>query len=132
MPGPIVYVDHSDIVEGRLEDLRAALDGLVAHIAANQPRLLSYDVYLNADRTRSTVIHVHRDSASLEYHLDVIAPRLEPFRDLVRLRKIEVFGEPSDAVVQRLREKAARLGDATVSVHPHLVGVATAPVSGAA
>lgn len=58
-----------------------------------------------------TVIAVHADSASLELHMDVGASAFRGFADLIQLRSIEVYGEPSDEVVERLREKAQALGE---------------------
>ena len=64
------------------------------------------------------VIHVHRDSVSLEYHMEVAGPLFAPFAPLIHLLSIDVYGRPADAVVEQLHHKARSLGDATVQVHP--------------
>jgi quinol monooxygenase YgiN len=112
----IVYVDRSDVRDGALEAVRAAIDELAEFIEAHEPQLLAYNVYLNEDGTRMTVIHVNRDSASLEYHLDVGGPAFRKFADLITLRSIDVYGRPSEAALERLNEKARMLGGATVNV----------------
>jgi quinol monooxygenase YgiN len=74
MSDAIVYVDTSDVREGALEGLKAAIKELVDFVHANEPRLIAYNVYLSDDGTRMTVVHVHPDSASLEYHMEVAGP----------------------------------------------------------
>jgi hypothetical protein len=43
-----------------------------------------------------TVIHVHADPASLDHHMEVAGPRFGRFADLVTLRSIHIYGEPSE------------------------------------
>jgi len=118
----IVYVDRSDVREGALDDVRSAIDELVEFIATKEPQLLAYNVYLNDDGTRMTVIHVNRDSASLEYHLEIGGPAFRKFAGLITLRSIDVYGRPSEAAIERLHEKARMLGGATVVVHDRRAG----------
>jgi quinol monooxygenase YgiN len=73
MSEPIVYIDTSEIREGKLEELKTAINELVKFVEANEPRLIGYNVYLKEAGTRMTVIHVHPNSASLELHMKVAA-----------------------------------------------------------
>jgi hypothetical protein len=68
-----------------------------------------------------TVVAVHPDVASLELHLEVGGPEFRKLADLIELRRIEVYGRPSDRALQQLRQKAEMLGErADVLVHePH-------------
>lgn len=43
--------------------------------------------------------------------MEVGASAFRGFADLIELQSIEVYGEPSDEVVERLREKAQALGE---------------------
>jgi quinol monooxygenase YgiN len=117
MDNPILYVDTSEVREGKLEELRAALDDLTAFVEANVPRSLGYSVYFHQDGTHVMVVQIHPDSESLEHHMKVAGPAFRRFTELVRLRRIEIYGEPSDALLQQLREKARLLGGGTVMVH---------------
>jgi hypothetical protein len=119
---PLVYVDRSDIRADKAIELEVAAQQLVEHIAKNVRRALSYGVYFSADRSTMTVVHNHPDSASLEQLMTLIAPVLDPFRDLLQLRSIDVYGSPSDAVLAQLRNKANLLGG-TITVHSRIAGV---------
>jgi quinol monooxygenase YgiN len=118
----IVYVDTSDVREGALDAVREAIVELAEFIEANEPQLLAYDVYLNEEGTRMTVIHLNPDSASLEYHLDVGGPAFRKFAGLITLRSIDVYGRPSEAALEQLNEKARMLGGGTVTVHEWRAG----------
>jgi hypothetical protein len=116
MSGGIVYVDTSDVREGALEELKAASKKLVSFVEANEPRLLAYNVYFSDDGTRMTVVHVHPDSTSLEYHLEVAGPLFPQFVDLVTLSSIHIYGEPSEKLLRQLHDKARLLGQGAVVV----------------
>ena len=116
MSDPIVYVDTSDVLEGALDALKDAIKELVDFVEANEPRLIAYNVYLSDDGTSMTVMHVHPDSASLEYHMEVVGPVLRRFAHLVTLTSIHIYGEPSERVLQQVHEKALLLGRGAVKV----------------
>jgi len=120
----IVIVDSSEILAGKLEVLKAAMKGLAEFVETNEPRPLAYDVYLAGDGTRVTVLQVHPDSASAELHMQVAAPAFPGFSELLRLLHFDVYGKPSDALLERLREKARMLGGATLAVHELHAGFA--------
>jgi hypothetical protein len=64
-----------------------------------------------------TVVHVHGDAASLEYHLDVAGPAFRKLADLITLSSIRVYGEPSKRALMQLHDKARLLGRDDVAVH---------------
>jgi quinol monooxygenase YgiN len=116
MSDPIVYVDTSDVREGALEALKDAIKELVDFVEANEPRLIAYNVYLSDDGTSMTVVHVHPDSASLEYHMEVVGPVLRRFVHLVTLTSIHIYGEPTEKLLKQSHEKVRLLGRGTVVV----------------
>jgi hypothetical protein len=124
MPQPIVYIDVSTIREGKLDELKLAMNGLADFVEANVPQLISYAFFLDADQTEMTVVAVHPDSASLEFHMDVGADEFRKFAPLIELSRIEVYGQVSEAVLERMHQKARMLGTGTVSVHEFYAGFA--------
>jgi hypothetical protein len=117
MSEPIIYIDRSEVRDGKLEELKRAMRELAVLVEANEPRLGAYRVYFTEDGTQMTVIHMHADSASLELHMKVAGPAFPRFVDLVRLLTIDVYGRPSADLMQAIRDKAALLGSATVTLH---------------
>jgi len=127
MSDAIVYVDTAEVREGALEELKEGMKELVDFVEANESRLLSYNVYFSDDGTRMTVVHVHPDSASLEYHMEVAGPLFRRFVELVTLSSIKVYGEPSEGLLAQLQEKAHLLGRGTVDVDALHAGFARFP-----
>lgn len=121
---PIVYIDTSEIREGKLEELKRAMNELVKFVEASEPRLIAYNVYLNEDGTRMTVVHAHRDSASLEFHMKVTGPAFPKFVQFIKLLSIDVYGKLSDDLLEQMRRKAQMLGNGTVLVHELYAGFA--------
>jgi len=117
MSGVIVYMDTSEVREGALEELKTAIKGLVDFVEANEPQLIAYNIFLSDDGTRMTVVHMHPDSASLEYHMEVAGPVFRRFVELITLSSIDIYGRPSEKVLRQLHEKARLLGRGTVEVH---------------
>jgi hypothetical protein len=118
----IVYIDTSVIRDGKLEQLEAAMKHLAAFVEANVPQLISYGFFLDQGSTEMTVVAVHPDSASLEFHLEVGAAEFRKFADLIELTRIEVYGAVSDSVLERLHGKARALGRGAVAVHDLYAG----------
>jgi hypothetical protein len=129
MSDAIVYVDTSAVREGALEELRAGMKELVDFVAANEPRIVAYNVYFSADGATMTVVQVHPDSASLEYHLEVAGPVFRRFVDLVMLQSLQIYGEPSEEVLEHAHEKARLLGRGDVEVHALHTGFTRLTVS---
>jgi quinol monooxygenase YgiN len=121
--GLLIYVDTSDIREGAVEELKGAIKELVEFIDANEPQIVAYSVYLSDDEREMTVVHVHADAASLEYHLDVAGPAFRKLADLVTLSSIRVYGQPSNRALTQLHDKARLLGRDDVAVHSLEAGI---------
>ncbi|MEV5969401.1 hypothetical protein [Streptomyces sp. NPDC051921] len=117
MADPLFYVDHSDLREGRLAEARSAMRDLAAFIEENEPRLIAYRFFVDEAQATMTLLAVHPDSAALESHLELGGPKFRAFAELIRMRSIDLYGRPSPAVVEGLRQKAAMLGGGTVTVH---------------
>lgn len=115
---PIVYIDHSEIREGALDELKAGVQRLVDFIEAREPQLISYGFYLDESAGKMTVVAVHPDSASLELHMDIGGTEFRKLAHLLTLTGIECYGRPSEAALEMMRAKAAALGDgrAVVSI----------------
>ena len=63
-----------------------------------------------------TVVHIHADPESLDFHMEVAGPEFRKFADLVTMSSIEVCGAPSEKALEELRAKARMLGGERVTV----------------
>jgi hypothetical protein len=124
MTDPIVFVDTSEIREGKLEELRRAVAELAEFVEANETETISYQLFFSDDDRQMTVLQVHPDSASMERHMEIAGPVFAKFADLLVLRTIDIYGSPSEKVLEQLRRKAELLGTATVTVYDRQAGFA--------
>ena len=108
---PIVYIDHSDIREGSLDELKAGIRLLVDLIEAREPQLIMYGFYIDEEAANMTVVAVHPDSASLELHMDIGSAEFRKLAHLITLTAIECYGRPSERALDQLWHKAATLGN---------------------
>jgi hypothetical protein len=67
----IVYIDRSEILDGKLEELKEGINELVEFDDAREPQLISYGFFINEEAGRMTVIAIHPYSASLEFHMEI-------------------------------------------------------------
>ena len=123
----IVYIDQSDIHEGRLEDLQEGIRRLVDVIEALEPRLIAYGFHLDEEAGRMTVTAVHPDSASLELHLEIGNEEFRKLGDLITLTQIQVYGSISERAREMLEQKATMLGGSGVTVTERFAGFARTP-----
>lgn len=119
----IVYIDQSTVSDGKLEKLKSAMRELVAFVEANEPEILAYDVYFSADGSQMTVMHMHANQDSLEFHMEVAGPKFPPIGEFIELDSIDVYGHLSEDLIERLKDKASTLGSGRVSVHELHQGV---------
>lgn len=117
MSSPILVVDSSEIREGKLEEVKAGVEDLVAFVEANEAEPVAYNIYFDEAGTQMTVAQIHPCAASLERHLTVAGPVFRRFADLLTLVRVDIYGRPGEAALEQMRSKAQLLGNAPVVVH---------------
>lgn len=123
MSDPLVYIDRSEIRDGKLEDVRKGIRELVAFVEEKEPQLIGYSFYFNEGSTGMTVVAIHPDSASLELHLEIGGLAFRKLSELIELRTIDIYGRPSEKVLDLLQQKIEMLGaNGRVVVHQQQAG----------
>jgi hypothetical protein len=112
----VVYIDHSDIREGCVDELMEGVRRVLDVIEQLEPRLISYGFYFDDAAARMTVTAVHPDSASLELHMEVGREEFRSLSGMLTLTGIEVYGSISPRAREMLEQKAAMLGGSRVTV----------------
>lgn len=121
MSGPFVYVATWTIKQGKAEETRKFLSEHVEMIETNEPRLISFDFYLDEDAERASVVQVHPDAESMEVHLEVISEHLAgAFEYLDRTERVQYYGPKSERLAEILAPWEE--GVEIVSFPEHLAG----------
>jgi hypothetical protein len=106
--GPFIFIATNRLKPGKLGDERVRVPGLVEFVEANEPRLLAFNEYADEEGTEVAVVQVHPDADSMAFHMEVVAERAAAaYAETVEATTgIEVFGAPSDGVLEMLRRQA--------------------------
>ena len=131
MTTPFIVIRTFTIKEGKLEGFKQFLRELFKFIETNEPRLLAINAYVNEDGTEVTFIQVHPDAASMELHEKVAHEYTERARRefLGATRSLQVYGKPSDVLLERTRQLAGT--GVPLSVKPEDLGGFTRLVAAA-
>lgn len=118
----IAYLDTSEVRAGKLDELKVAMEELAEFVELNEPRIINYSVYFSTDGFTMSVLHLHPDLASLEFHMEMAGPKFPPIAPLIEMRTIEIFGLPTEELVAQLQAKAKLLGSGSVIVRDFHAG----------
>src|SRR5215207_1781578 len=108
MNGPFIHIGTYAVKSGKLEECRKKLNELVDLVEANEPRLIAFNVYFDESGGKVSVVQVHTDAASMQFHLTVIAEHLYSAGEyLDQTVGIDIYGTPPDGLVERDSEWVA-------------------------
>ena len=114
---PFIFIATNRLKPGRLDEERARVPGLVEFIEANEPRLIAFNEYVSEAGDEVTVVQVHPDAESMEAHLEIVGDRARDAyaQTLDATVRIQVFGRPTQAILETLREQAGSGVEVTVN-----------------
>lgn len=119
MTSSITFVGTYALPEGRFGEWDAAIRDMVDFVKANTPRLVSFDIYVNEERSEATSIYVHPDAESFAEHMRVAATRIDAGAQMVSVVRIEVYGDPGKQTVARLHQISQASNHFPISVKSH-------------
>ena len=117
MSEPIVFISHFRVTPGRLEDLKQRVREVTAELEAEKPRTVLFSAYLDENGTNATFVHVFGDAAAMDLHFDGAEQRSAAAADLLAPTGWEIYGTPSQAVIQMMRQ-AATASNVSLSLTP--------------
>src|SRR5712664_3655530 len=122
MAGPFIFIATNRLKAGKVEAERQRVPGLVDFIEANEPRLIAFNEYANEEGTEVAVVQVHPDTPSFEFHMGVVRERASRAYEetLEATTSIQVFGEPTETILEMLRRAAGE--GVQYTVRPHHLG----------
>ena len=109
MKDRLIFIGTFEIPQTALAEWRTRSKEMYEFVQANEPRVLSFHFYVSADGREGTVIQVYPDSEALEYHLKVAAAKIEVGSQMVKVKHLQLFGSPSERLVEQLR-RGSELG----------------------
>jgi hypothetical protein len=122
MSGPFIFIATNRLKEGKFLAEQRRVPALSGFIEASEPRLIAFNEYVSEDRSEVTVVQVHPDAASFEFHLGVVGDRAREAyaRTLEATTSIEVFGTPTETILRMLGQQAGP--GVRLNIYPHHLG----------
>jgi hypothetical protein len=103
MSGAFVYVGTTTIKEGKEEDARKHLAELVDFVETNEPRMIAFHAFLGEVGRTLTIVQLHPDSSSMEFHMQVNAKHFATAFDFLEsIVSEQYYGEISPALAAEL------------------------------
>jgi hypothetical protein len=117
MSSPFIFIATNRLKAKKLDRERERVPGLVEFIEANEPRL-----YVSDAGDEVSVVQIHPDAASMEAHMGIVRARAQQAyaETLDATVRIQVFGRPTEAILEILREQAG--GGVEISVNGEHLG----------
>lgn len=120
MSGPIVFISHFKVKEGKLDGLKQHAQMMVEHIQANKPGTVAFLQYLNEEETELSIVHVFPDAEAYDQHLQGVGERAKGAFEFIEPIRRELYGmpneqalvmsKPPDASAMAFHHKPKRMG----------------------
>jgi quinol monooxygenase YgiN len=98
---PFIYVATLGIKEGKLEEVTRTFQEIADTVMEHEPQVIAFHGFVNDDGTEMTVIQVHPDTASMDFHMQVLREKLSEHvakalgPELFEIKRAEYYGTPS-------------------------------------
>ena len=96
------------IKEGKLNEFKQGVPGLINAVKKNEPGALTYDWYLNEEAMECMVLETYADSQALMAHAGNVGELLQKLMGISDLT-LEVFGNPEAELKKILKDMGAKL-----------------------
>jgi hypothetical protein len=116
----LIFITRHAVKPGRHAHLERLTADFLEFVEANEPRMLALDAYLDDAGDMLTLVQVHPDAESMEFHLQVAGDRIHRAFDVVGNDGVEVYGRPGETT-RGLLEQIGQAG-IPVDVHARRIG----------
>lgn len=102
MTGPIVFISHFKIKEGKLDDVKQLSENVSNFIEANRPGTAAFLQFTNAEGTELSILHVFPDADAFDKHLEGAGERSNKAFEIIVPTRRELYGQSSDQAMAML------------------------------
>lgn len=104
MSGPIVFISHSKVKEGKLGALQEFSREMFPVIQAEKPGTVLQHGYVNEDGTDVHFVHVFPDADAMDAHMIGADDRTGRANEFLETYEFEIYGAPSEETLATLRQ----------------------------
>ena len=122
MSGPIVFISHNTVKDGKLEGFREAFREVAVALNAEKPGTVVYLAFADDDGSEVSVVHVFPDAGAMGRHLQGVQERMAKAVGFIETTGYEIYGAPSEPVLEAMRGFASAEGVPLQIQSDHLGG----------
>ncbi len=122
MSEPVVFISHFGIKEGTLDDLRRLSEEVIENLRETKPRTVLYLAYVDEEGTEACFLHAFPDAESMDLHFEGVDERAKAAYQYLEPRGWEIYGRPSEAALESMRQAASGAGVPLTVLPDHLGG----------
>ena len=120
MTAPFIFVGTHRIKEGQVDAYIEYFREFAEFVKENEPRLIVFEGYVNDEGTRMTIVQVHPDAESMDFHMQTIGKHIGEAYDrfLDGTERIDVYGVLRGGVVEMIKQLASMDAPLNISARP--------------
>jgi quinol monooxygenase YgiN len=122
MSGPIVFISHNTVKDGKLEGFREAFGEVADALDAEKPGTIVYLAFADEGGSQVSVVHVFPDAEAMGRHLQGVQERMAKAVGFILTTGYEIYGAPSNPVLEAMRGFAEAEGVPLQVQHGYLGG----------
>jgi quinol monooxygenase YgiN len=103
MSGPVVFISHNTVKDGKLEGFRKAFGEVAVALNAEKPGTVVFLGFADQDGSRLSVVHVFSDAGAMGRHLQGVQKRMEKAAGFIETTGYEIYGAPSEPALEAMR-----------------------------
>ena len=107
MTAPFIFIGTHKVKPGKLEEFKAWFANYIEiTVEPNEPRLLSFEAYVDAVANLVTVVQLHPDAESMVHHMEVITDHVTTAyaNFLERESQYQLYGTPRAGVLELIQQ----------------------------
>jgi quinol monooxygenase YgiN len=101
---PIVFISHNRIKPGKLDALKAFIREGAKAIDVDKPGTVAFLAYADEEGTEVDIVHIFPDADAMDAHMEGVQERVGAAADYIVGAGVEIYGTPSERVLQIMRE----------------------------
>lgn len=128
MAEPFIFINTYKFKPGKEEAYRAAFQEVADIVEAQEPKMLYFAEHVSEDGSQATTVQVHSDPDNMAHHMQLVDKHIREASEYLdwSSMSIQIFGSPSESVLEQMRELAG--AGVSVTVSPAEITVNRLPV----
>lgn len=117
MPEPFIFISTYTLLPGKEDEYRDAFAEVARIVEEQEPRMLYFAEHVSEDGSTTTTVQVHADADNMSYHMELVNEHIQEAAKYLdwSSMSIDVYGSPTDSVVEHLRQVAG--AGVSVTIH---------------